>query len=131
MGIVGGERDIRLTIEEGSLQIVSANVGAGVYTVTTTNAGRGIASLVYDGPDGDAFNIDPNGLDHDMSANGAAALRLEYSVDVETAVTVNLFSGSSSPCGAYSFAIEGTGVANEVQQENPCRSWFRFSYSSC
>jgi len=55
-------------------------------------------------------------LDLDLSASGASALRIEYTVDNDITLTVNVYSGSTTPCGSFSFDIEGTG-SSVVQEE--------------
>jgi len=111
--IIGGERDIQLTLQEGENQVVSALVRDGVYTVTTSTSGRGFASLVYDGQDGDGVNIDTTGLSLNLNDNSASAIRLVYSVDVDTTIQLNLYSGSSQ-C-TYSFAADGQPNVDQTE----------------
>jgi len=94
--IVGGERDLILTGEDGpNNSILTAGVSAGEWSVAAPHSSSGFATMQYDGVDGSS-TLNKAGLALDLETNGADALHLVIQADQETKYTVTLYSGSST-----------------------------------
>ena len=84
--IIGGERDIILTAEEGREGLVfSAGASSGSFNVATAPNARGSVVIQYDGQDGSA-NLDSNlGLrGRDLTQGSAIGFCIQARADIET-----------------------------------------------
>jgi hypothetical protein len=90
--IIGGERDIRVTVEVGASGLVFvAGATGGVFSVSTPNQGSGQVLLQYDGIDGSPnLSLNP-GLNIDLTSGGALGFRIEATVDVDTEFTITAY----------------------------------------
>ena len=83
-GILGSERDLLVTLQEGSAgPTLEAGVSGGAFYYGQGFGLSGSARIEWDGPDGDAANLDPAGLGGiDLTAGGTQdALALKVSID--------------------------------------------------
>jgi hypothetical protein len=104
--ILGGERDLLLTVEDGSAGLLlSTGVSNGAWNMGTPNSASGFALLQYDGVDGSSA-LNRNGLNIDLTANGATAFRAVIESDVETSYVFRIFSGNSE--STFTQSIPGT-----------------------
>merc|ERR1712054_214625 len=84
--IMGGERDVRLTVGSGDGNLVlSTGVSLGQYTAATPNEARGNSLLQLDGSD-QSMTLNPRGLfghpANDFTAQGAFAFRVLIESDL-------------------------------------------------
>ena len=63
-GILGGERDIRITMTQGAIggNRMSATVSTGIFSLGCEPTIAGTTEIQWDGADGDALTLDPTGL---------------------------------------------------------------------
>ena len=93
--VLGGERDLLLTVEDGSVGLIlSTGVSNGSWNMGTPNSASGFAILQYDGVDGSSA-LNRNGLGIDLTSNGASAFRAVIESDVETSYVFRIFSGNT------------------------------------
>jgi len=94
--IIGGERDLILTAEDGpNNSILTSGVSGGQWSVAAPHSSSGFSIMQYDGIDGSP-NLNKAGLTADLSTNGADSLHLILQADQDTEYTVTLYSGSST-----------------------------------
>ena len=96
--IIGGERDIVLTVEQGLAGLVfTAGAAGGTFTVSTPNDGSGFVLLQYDGADSSEELDFQNGLGGlDLTAGNAIGLRIDALSDVPTEFTISIYDASGS-----------------------------------
>jgi hypothetical protein len=101
--ILGGERDIQITIDAGTTtgNRLSSGVGTSLLSVGYEPSIEGTAEIVWDGPDGDATSIDFTGLGGvDLTESGAqdAFIIRINSDDLAASLIIEVFtdSGNSS-----------------------------------
>jgi len=95
-GIVGGERDLILTVTSGDdNSIVTAGVSDGDWSISTPNAAAGFSVMQYDGVDGSGTLVQ-NGLNLDLTAGGADSLHTFIQTDIATTYTFTLYSASGT-----------------------------------
>ena len=109
--VLGGERDLLLTVEDGSEGLLlSTGVSNGAWNMGTPNSASGYALLQYDGVDGTSA-LNRNGLSVDLTANGASAFRAVIESDVETSYVFRIFTGNSE--STFTQRIPGTQSSAE------------------
>jgi len=94
--ILGGERDLLLTVEEGNRGLLlSTDVNDRSWNVQTPNEASGFAIMQYDGIDGSTHldNVGLNGTD--FTVGGATSFRLLIQSDVKTTYAFRIFSGNT------------------------------------
>merc|ERR1712100_626841 len=108
--ILGGERDLRLTVLSGSDNLVlSSGVSNGLFQCATPAGARGRSTLQFDGVDG-SINLNPSGLGGlNFRNNGGNSFRVSVTSD-----TVILFSQFSSGCD-----FSSVGAIEIVAQMEP------------
>ena len=110
--ILGGERDLLLTVENGAVGLLlSTGVSNGAWNMGTPNSASGFALLQYDGVDGTSA-LNRNGLGGiDLTANGATAFRAVIQSDIETSYVFRIFSGNAE--SSLTQPIPGTSQSAE------------------
>ena len=98
--IMGGERDLQLTVSGGSGNLVlTTGVSGGVYTSATPNEARGNSLLQLDGSDG-TMTINTSGLfshpNNNFMSEGAFAFRILIESDLPGSVIFRVFSGGAA-----------------------------------
>merc|ERR1712063_237211 len=90
-GVVGGERDMQLTIVTGgNLQITTSSISGNTWNVANAKANVGSAFLQYDGVDGSA-TLNTDGLGGvDITANNGLRFRLLLESDLATLYTITV-----------------------------------------
>jgi len=90
-GVVGGERDMQLTIVTGgNLQITTSSISGNTWNVANAKANVGSAFLQYDGVDGSA-TLNTDGLGGvDITANNGLRFRLLLESDLATFYTITV-----------------------------------------
>jgi len=111
-GIIGGERDLILTVTSGdSESIVTAGVSDGSWSVSTPNSAAGFSVMQYDGVDNSA-TLDQTGLGAlDLTAGGADELHCFIQSDIDTTYTFSLYSSSGT--STTTLSIPGNDVLEE------------------
>merc|ERR1719387_3411235 len=94
--ILGGERDLRLTVLSGSDNLVlSSGVSNGLFQCATPAGARGRSTLQFDGVDG-SINLNPSGLGGlNFRNNGGNSFRVSVTSDLATRVDFLVYSGST------------------------------------
>ena len=115
--IMGGERDVRLTVGSGDGNLVlSTGVSNGQYTAATPNEARGNSLLQLDGPD-QSMTLVPNGLfsspNNDFTARGGNALRVLMESDLPGTVIFRVISGTFTNVCQESVSLPGDDTQNE------------------
>ena len=111
-GILGGERDLSLTAESGSSNLVlTTGVSSGLWSVSTPNSARGFALMQYDGIDG-SIALNTNGLGGvNLMADSADGFVLFIQSDIDTVYQVTVYSGNAS--SELQITIPGDDETNE------------------
>jgi len=116
--IMGGERDLQLTVTSGDGNLVlSTGVSGGVFSAATPNEARGNSLLQLDGVDG-AMTLQTNGLfghpNNNFLAEEAFAFRVVIESDLPGSVIFRVFSGGpvSNSC-SLTVSTPGDDTANE------------------
>jgi len=112
-GILGGERDLRLTAEFGEVNLVlTTSVANNRWSVSTPNGASGFALMQYDGVD-DSIVLRENGLGGvNFRDDSADAFRMLIQSDLETDYTISIYSGSGTQ-SSRTFSVPGDDVTNE------------------
>merc|ERR1712193_52883 len=115
--IMGGERDVRLTVGSGDGNLVlSTGASNGQYTAATPNEARGNSLLQLDGSD-QSMTLNPRGLfghpANDFTAQGAFAFRVLIESDLPGNVIFRVFSGSLNNFCQETVAVPGDDRLNE------------------
>merc|ERR1712137_878833 len=94
--VLGGERDLRLTVFSGTDNLVlSSGVSNGLFQCATPAGARGQSTVQYDGTDG-SINLNPSGLGGvNFRNNGGNSLRVSVTSDLATRVDFIVYSGSA------------------------------------
>jgi len=93
--ILGGERDLLLTVETGLTGLLlSTGVGGSTWNVGTPNSASGFALMQYDGVDGTSA-LNRNGLGVDLTTGGGDSFRAVIQSDIETSYVLRVFSGNT------------------------------------
>ena len=109
--ILGGERDLILTVDSGTDGlIVSSGVNGGRWDVGTPNGASGFVLMQYDGSDNSA-TLNRNGLGVNLLANSANSFRAVIQSDIDTEYTFRVFSGSSQ--STFTQSIPGDDTSRE------------------
>merc|ERR1712184_60472 len=117
--VLGGERDLRLTVFSGTDNLVlSSGVSNGLFQCATPAGARGQSTVQYDGTDG-SINLNPSGLGGvNLRNNGGNSFRVSVTSDLATRVDFVVYSGSANarcvfnPERKYSVWIGGSILAS-------------------
>jgi len=95
--ILGGERDLALTVTSGpDNSILTSGVSGGQWSVAAPHSSAGFAVMQYDGVDGSA-TLARNGLaGSDFTLNGAEAFHLTIQADQDTEYTLTVYSSGGT-----------------------------------
>jgi len=99
--LLGGERDLELTVENGpSNRILVSQVNGGEWNTATPNSASGFAVMQWDGTDNDAANLNPTGLGGiDLTDTGLAdEFHAIIETDIDTSYTFTVLSQDGSEC---------------------------------
>eukprot|EP00178_Gracilaria_changii_P004108 TRINITY_DN1631_c0_g1_i4.p1 TRINITY_DN1631_c0_g1~~TRINITY_DN1631_c0_g1_i4.p1 ORF type:complete len:654 (-),score=111.91 TRINITY_DN1631_c0_g1_i4:79-2040(-) len=98
--IVGGQRDLALTVLTGASNLVlSAGVANGLYSSAAPNGAGGFSYIVYDGLDGGDATIFVDGLgSYDLTQLGSTALRTVCAADLTTTITFRVYMADYTVC---------------------------------
>merc|ERR1712232_160284 len=110
--ILGGERDLRLTVLTGEDNLVlSSGVASGAFQCATPAGASGRSTLQWDGVDG-SINLNPSGLGAlNFRANGGNSFRVSVTTDIATRVDFIVYSGSASATCVFNLSLAaGTTV---------------------
>ena len=112
--IIGGERDIILTVENGrSGTPFSAGAGGGQFVLATPSTGSGFVVVQYDGRDS-SENLDTTtglrGLD--LTENNAQGFRIGAFSDINTEFTVNIYDSNNQVASAFAQVEGQAGLLN-------------------
>merc|ERR1719359_902377 len=115
-GIMGSERDVRLTVSSGEGNLVlSTGVSQGQYSAATPNEARGTSLLQLDGVDS-TLTLNPSGLfghpNNDFTSQGAFAFRVLIESDIPGDVVFRVYSGQNATC-SVSVPVPGDDRLNE------------------
>lgn len=112
-GILGGERDLSLTVESGNNNLVSGtSVSSGSWSFSTPRPSRAFALMQYDGVDA-SIGLRENGLSGvDLRTNGTDAFRVVIQSDVETLYTLFVYSSGGGQ-SEFSISIPKDFSTNE------------------
>lgn len=122
--IIGGERGIEMCATEGSANaVLTAGTAAGSFSCSAPGNAGGVATLQYDGQDGD-IALDPSGLfsdpENDWTVASAFGLRTLVRSDFATTAELRVYSGSSSDyCTATISIPQGSSASTNVLVEYP------------
>jgi len=110
--ILGGERDLILTVTDGDDQsIVTSSVSDGSWSISTPGSAEGFSIMQYDGRDASS-TLNRNGLGGvDFTSGGADSLHCFIQSDIETTYTFTIYSGSASSVAVVD--IPGDDTLNE------------------
>jgi len=116
--IIGTERNILLTVDSGSANLVlTSGVAGGSFSCATPNEARGSSLIQWDGVDG-SVNLSPAGLgSRDFTAEDGFAIRTFIESDIATTVTFRFYSGSAGAMCARTLQIPGDDTTNEYIME--------------
>merc|ERR1712032_524343 len=116
--ILGGERDLRLTVLSGSDNLVlSSGVSNGLFQCATPAGARGRSTLQFDGVDG-SISLNPSGLGGlNFRNNGGNSFRVSVTSDLATRVDFLVYSGSTS--AVCVFDLTNVGAIEIVAQMEP------------
>lgn len=94
--IVGGERDLELTVLSGNSNLIlTTGVAGGDFTCSTPNEASGESLIQWDGVDGD-INLVANGLNgFDLTQSNGESFRTLIESDQPTTVQFRVYSGSN------------------------------------
>lgn len=121
-GILGGERDVVVTITDGT-GFLDVDIGSGQLQHSQTSPVKGTTLVTYDGNDNDASNLDPNGLGTvDLSADQAFLIELTNN-DQAADLTIAVYSNDASHCSSLTKTTPGGLTASDP----PVAMIFRFS----
>jgi uncharacterized repeat protein (TIGR01451 family) len=114
---VGGERDIFVNATTGDVS-VAANAGANpdVLVFNVGAGSNGTRVVTYDGNDGNATTLNPNGLNGlDLTTGGTAnALRFLIGGEAGTTLTVRIFSGANASTRTLPIPVTAGGAATAI-----------------
>jgi len=113
--ILGGERDLRLTVLSGSDNLVlSSGVSNGLFQCATPAGARGRSTLQFDGVDG-SINLNPSGLGGlNFRNNGGNSFRVSVTSDLATRVDFLVYSGSTSAVCVYNLTLVAGSTVDTV-----------------
>jgi len=110
--IIGGERDFTYEIDniQNANLVFSAGVSAGEFTQAAPRVNQGgnlgFVDLQWDGSDGDAVNIDPNGLGGiDLTSNLANQFHIAGKADFDFDAEIRVYSGSTTDFCSGTFTV--------------------------
>jgi len=112
-GILGGERDLLLTAQTFTNNVVlTSGVSGGFWAVSTPNGASGISLLQYDGVDG-TTTLNPQGLGGiDLTTAGASAFQLVAQSDLVTEYTITVYSAGGAQ-GSREIPIPAGNAPNQ------------------
>lgn len=112
--IIGGERNILLTVNSGTSGLVfTSGVSGGDFLTSTPSAGSSSFLVQWDGTDG-STDINPSGLGSlDFTSGGALGIRTFIQSDTTTAVSFRFYSGSLAAMCSISININGDSTTRE------------------
>lgn len=110
--IVGGERDLQLTVLSGNSNLIlSSGVAGGDFTCSTPNGAAGESLLQWDGTDGDIAR-QANGLNNfDLTQQNAESFRVLIESDQPTTIQFRVYTGAAM-C-SRNVQIPGDDTTNE------------------
>jgi hypothetical protein len=113
-GILGGQRDLILTVTGGSNnQVITSGVSTDSWYVATPNAAAGSAIVQYDGVD-NSETVNPTGLGAiDLTAEQANSFHFRIQSDHPTQYTIGVYT----PAGDSFYTLEVQGGNSIVQYE--------------
>merc|ERR1712222_208017 len=113
--ILGGERDLRLTVLSGSDNLVlSSGVSNGLFQCATPAGARGRSTVQFDGVDG-SINLNPSGLGGlNFRNNGGNSFRVSVTSDLATRVDFLVYSGSTSAVCVYNLTLVAGSTVDTV-----------------
>merc|ERR1712137_121763 len=115
--VLGGERDLRLTVFSGTDNLVlSSGVSNGLFQCTTPAGARGQSTVQYDGADG-SINLSPSGLGGvNLRNNGGNSFRVSVTSDLATRVDFVVYSGSANARCVFNLTLVAGSTVDTVLQ---------------
>ena len=108
INIIGGERDLQYTVELSSIgRVISTGVGFGTWDISGPSGSSGTALMQYDGIDGSS-GLNINGLGGiDMTQNSAIGFHFIIGADIQTTITLLVYSPDGTICNHDITVIQG------------------------
>ena len=106
--ILGGERDITLTVLTGSVgRVFTAGVSDGQFVIACPNGASGSVVVQYDGVDGSAnLSLTPGLGGLDLTASNGVGFKVSATSDISTSFSVTAYSGNGNK-GSVSKTVVG------------------------
>jgi len=106
--ILGGERDIILTVSSGSTgKVTTADVSNGRFSLSCPTGASGQCVIQYDGVDSSSsLSLNPGLGGLDFTANQAVGFRVSASSDISTQFSITVYSGNGAS-GTVSQSVVG------------------------
>merc|ERR1711998_794360 len=113
--VLGGERDLRLTVFSGTDNLVlSSGVSNGLFQCATPAGARGQSTVQYDGADG-SINLSPSGLGGvNLRNNGGNSFRVSVTSDLATRVDFVVYSGSANARCVFNLTLVAGSTVDTV-----------------
>merc|ERR1712184_224009 len=113
--VLGGERDLRLTVFSGTDNLVlSSGVSNGLFQCATPAGARGQSTVQYDGTDG-SINLSPSGLGGvNLRNNGGNSFRVSVTSDLATRVDFVVYSGSANARCVFNLTLVAGSTVDTV-----------------
>merc|ERR1712137_722426 len=113
--VLGGERDLRLTVFSGTDNLVlSSGVSNGLFQCATPAGARGQSTVQYDGADG-SINLNPSGLGGvNLRNNGGNSFRVSVTSDLATRVDFVVYSGSANARCVFNLTLVAGSTVDTV-----------------
>merc|ERR1712137_1062557 len=126
--VLGGERDLRLTVFSGTDNLVlSSGVSNGLFQCATPAGARGQSTVQYDGADG-SINLSPSGLGGvNLRNNGGNSFRVSVTSDLATRVDFVVYSGSANARCVFNLTLVAGSTVDTVLQFSQFSSGCDFS----
>merc|ERR1712110_457395 len=126
--VLGGERDLRLTVFSGTDNLVlSSGVSNGLFQCATPAGARGQSTVQYDGTDG-SINLNPSGLGGvNLRNNGGNSFRVSVTSDLATRVDFVVYSGSANARCVFNLTLVAGSTVDTVLQFSQFSSGCDFS----
>merc|ERR1712110_1273887 len=124
--VLGGERDLRLTVFSGTDNLVlSSGVSNGLFQCATPAGARGQSTVQYDGADG---SISLSGLGGvNLRNNGGNSFRVSVTSDLATRVDFVVYSGSANARCVFNLTLVAGSTVDTVLQSSQFSSGCDFS----
>lgn len=113
--ILGGERDITLTVTNGSPgRVFNAAVTSEQFTISCPNGASGTALVQYDGTDGSAnLSLHPGLGGLDLTQSNGQGFRVSATTDIQTVFTITAYDGSGNKGSASRTVIGDPNIIND------------------